>query len=732
MICKSLRWFLLATGIFPLLGLHAQIELGDFEFVSPKQDSKYHSVETRIALRPGPDFQLASLADVSGLISLEGEISGTHDFDLSLSGDKLTLNIVPRVPFEEDEIVTVWVGGLFLIDGIWNEAFSWQFETSKKIKSLPLAMDEVTGGDREFPEITFLVEPQSGLYDANIFSNVKSPGEAYMSILGPDGQVLWEIESPGFGTDFKLNRNGLPTYFGVFQQNWKMLDTNGEIIRSFIMLNGYTPDEHDFQILPNGNYLLFAYDDQLVDMSQVVDGGNPNALVEGFVVQEIDYDNNLIMQWRSWDYLEITDNEEQNLLSDNINAFHINAVEVDVDGHIIISCRHTNEITKYDRNTGVIIWRLSINASGQFDFIGDEGFSFQHDCRGLGDDRYLLFDNANLTGQESRVVEYQLDLENGTATKVWEYIHPEGIFSSSRGGCKRLPNGNTIIMWGAVSLDEYGGRTTEVTADGDILLDFVFPLVYNGYRSPKHSFLFGNNYVGGCGDEMAVNFNPQADYWLPEFCGYDLDNDGWADIDGDCNDMDDTIYPGAEEIANDGIDQDCDGEDLTDVDGDGFSVEDGDCDDEDDSIYPGAEEVPYDGIDQDCDGEDLIDVDGDGFSPEDGDCDDENPDVNPDAEEIANDGIDQDCDGEDLVVGLDEILSFIHVGPNPTSGILNIKTPLPCTVYIVDAQGKLALMKELESSSTVDLTGYAQGYYLVTIDFGTAKLVERIMLSPAE
>ena len=39
----------------------------------------------------------------------------------------------------------------------------------------------------------------------------------------------------------------------------------------------------------------------------------------------------------------------------------------------------------------------------------------------------------------------------------------------------------------------------------------------------------------------------------------------------------------------------------------------GDCDDTNNTIYPGATEVPYDDIDQDCDGADLKDVDGDGY-----------------------------------------------------------------------------------------------------------------------
>ena len=75
---------------------------------------------------------------------------------------------------------------------------------------------------------------------------------------------------------------------------------------------------------------------------------------------------------------------------------------------------------------------------------------------------------------------------------------------------------------------------------------------------------------------------------------------------GDCNDLDDQVVPGAEEVAN-GIDDDCDGEideGFADADGDGFAVSEGDCDDGNGWANPEGSEV-CDGIDNDCD--DIID-----------------------------------------------------------------------------------------------------------------------------
>ena len=350
-------------------------------------------------------------------------------------------------------------------------------------------------------------------YSVITYSAEAAPGELFFSTLGTpikpvnilanDGALLFSEHWPLKGFDWKVNRDGNITYFDREILGWVTRTPDLELLDTIFCVGGYYADLHDFMRLPDGHRVLLAYEQVPYAMDTVVDGGDPDAwVVEALVIQELDAEGDLVFQWRAIEHMSPGDVPHQDLTQGEISLNHGNAIDIDDDGHFVISSRVLDEITKINRVTGEIIWRWG-GSQSDFSFAGGHPFTHQHSVRCLGGNRYLLFDNGNysseFTGQPgySRAVEYVLDLEEMVANEVWSYTHPEMLYGVAMGNVQRLPNGNTLINWGTLSTHPtYGAVVTEVTASGAVAFEMIFDQPENLYRCEKHVWLPTNGMVG--------------------------------------------------------------------------------------------------------------------------------------------------------------------------------------------------------------------------------------------
>jgi len=367
----------------------------------------------------------------------------------------------------------------------------------------------------DFPGISVTTYDPCAVADGYVFLAIatETPGiGTYLMILENDGSPYWfrKVDTHEI-YDFKVLPNGflhyapfieVHSFAGGGDVTHEILDPDYNYRETIQAGNGYIAESHDFQMLPNGHVLLFGYYLMQVDMSEVVPGGYPNAVVAGTAIQELDAERNVVFQWRNWDHTTLEEyfrtlQNDPKAKNPVINAFHLNSIDLDTDGHILISTPQgganlsatSGWIEKINRQTGETMWHLG-GTDNQFTFVGvsnAEGLqSFSgHGFNRLPNGNVLIYDNGSADKtRTSRVYEFELDETNKVATYVWSYTPPAVTSGNQRGNAQRLPNGNTFIGWGGLLQIP---AATEVTPAGQIVFDLKFddPRVgsYRAFRS---------------------------------------------------------------------------------------------------------------------------------------------------------------------------------------------------------------------------------------------------------
>jgi hypothetical protein len=382
------------------------------------------------------------------------------------------------------------------------------------------ALQKTTGADSlpiDFPEFTVTTNGTAAPGDIFFSPTRFVSNDGYNMRLSNTGDIKYYKKiDDGIPFDFKVLPNGLMSYGVMYEAgegaafgptDFFLMDSSYSVVDEYQMGNGYLADYHDFLFLPNGHAFMISYDIQPVNMNDIVVDGHPGAMVAGGVIQELDQNKNVIFQWRSWDHYNLSDSYND-LSQVFIDAIHLNSLDLDQDNNLIVSALALAEVTKINRQTGDIIWRMG-GKNNQFNFTNEDQthaplyFMYQHDVRRLPNGNITMFDNGDVQLRKySRVVEYDIDETAKTATKVWEFRKNPDMYANNMGTAQRLPNGNTLIGWGFATM--YGGvpAITEVDPSGNIVFELTFdkPLTAS-YR------VFKAEYNGGA---------PVADVLVPE------------------------------------------------------------------------------------------------------------------------------------------------------------------------------------------------------------------------
>ena len=180
------------------------------------------------------------------------------------------------------------------------------------------------------------------------------------------------------------------------------------------------------------------------------------------------------MEWRSLDHIALQ--ESYWPVSSDWDFFHINSVDFDRDGSLLVSARSTHTVYKLARS-GEILWRLGGTRS-DFELGPGASFAWQHDARRRTDGAISIFDNGATPAVEarSRALILELDEDAMTATLQEQYSH-RGVLAGSQGNVQLLDSGNVFVGWGEVP------RVSEFERSGRMVFDALLGSGYECYRA---------------------------------------------------------------------------------------------------------------------------------------------------------------------------------------------------------------------------------------------------------
>jgi hypothetical protein len=340
------------------------------------------------------------------------------------------------------------------------------------------------------PRLAILREAARTTNDYLFLAPSSGAGQRGALILDGRGDVVWfhsttPLTAMNFRTALFKGEPVLTWWEGKAERGlgrgfYVIMDSTYRVIAR-LPARGRRFDLHEFMLTQRGTALVTSHVIRPANLSFV--GGPSRGKVIGSVVQEIAIPSaRVLFEWRSLDHVAIEESYAA-YTGHAYDYFHVNSVDLDADGNLLVSARNTWTVYKVQRKTGKVLWRLGGKRS---DFRMGPGttFAWQHDARHHDEGRLIsIFDNsaAPPVAPQSRALVIALDRRARYAKLVREYAHPRRLLAPFMGNAQLLNNGNVVIGWGALPY------ITEFHHGGGVRFDARLPaggMNYRAFRLP--------------------------------------------------------------------------------------------------------------------------------------------------------------------------------------------------------------------------------------------------------